>query len=71
MNDLTFRTRNALDQLLRYGGSPWSSELVDILEKLTDINDDLQNGRDPSLIRAGIAEAKSLLDKLEAIECPR
>jgi hypothetical protein len=69
MNELTFRAQNALDQLLRYGGTPYSSELVDVLEKLTDINDDLQNGRDPNLIRAGIADAKALLDKLESIEC--
>lgn len=70
MNELEFRTRGALDQLLRYGGAPWSSELVDVLEKLTDINDDLQHGREPSLIREQITAAKALLDKLESVEFP-
>jgi hypothetical protein len=64
MDDLAFRTRNACDQLTRYSNAVYNAELADVLEKLTDINDDLQNGRDPALVRAGVAEAKALLDAL-------
>ncbi len=68
--DLAFHTRCACDQLTRYGGAVWSLELLDVLEKLTDLNDDLQHGMAPELVRARIAEAKALLDRLALVECP-
>jgi len=67
---MAWATRNAIEQLLRYGGGPWSSELIDVLEKLADINDDLQHARASDLVRAKIAEAKALLDRLASVECP-
>ena len=70
-DQLAFRAKNALDQLLRYGGAPYSSAIVDVMDKLTDINDDLCNGRDPELIRREIAEAKVLLDKIVAADGSR
>jgi hypothetical protein len=57
MGDLSLIARNALDPLLRYG-APWSSDVIDVLEKLTDINDDLQNRRDKAVVRQSISEAK-------------
>jgi hypothetical protein len=46
----------------------YSLELVAVLEKLSDINDDLYHGRDG--VRDQIDKAKALLDKLAAKECP-
>jgi hypothetical protein len=68
--DLAFHTRCACDQLTRYGGAVWSVELLDVLEKLTDLNDELQHGRAQELVRARIAEAKALLDRVASVECP-
>jgi putative transcriptional regulator len=68
LSDLAFRSRNALDQLLRYGGEPWSTELVEVLEKLADINDDLQHGRASKLVLSQITGAKALLDRLASVK---
>ena len=68
-SDIEFRTVAACDQLTRYGGGVYSHEFACLLEKLTDINDNLQNGRHSVLIRAGIEEAKSLLDYIAKVEC--
>jgi len=67
--DLAFHTRCACDQLTRYGGGVASVELLDVLEKLTDINDDMQHGRAKDLVRQQIAEAKALLERLESVAC--
>jgi len=64
--DLAFRTRNACDQLMRYGGGVANTQLAEVLDKLTDINDDLQHGRDPLLIQEGVEKAKALLDAVAA-----
>lgn len=60
--DLAFRTQNACDQLTRYGGGVASAELADVLDVLTDINDDLWHGRDQALIKEQVEKAKKLLD---------
>jgi hypothetical protein len=60
--DLAFRTQNACAQLTRYGGRVASAELAAVLESLTDINDDMQHGRDIRLLRAKVEKAKALLD---------
>jgi hypothetical protein len=59
------RTRDAFGQLLRYG-DPFCEEIVDILEVLTDINDDLWHSRLSSLTQANSDKIKVLLDKLVA-----
>ncbi len=66
--DLAFHTRCACEQLTRYGGAVWSVELLDLLENLTDLNDDLQHGRAPELVHARIAEAKLLLDRVASVD---
>jgi hypothetical protein len=50
----------AFDQLGRYGDPP--DILVQVVETLTDINDDWANGRAPELIRANVEKAKRELD---------
>lgn len=60
--DLAFRTRNACDQLMRYGGGVANIELAEVLDKLADINDDIQHGRDQGLIYEQVSKAKALLD---------
>lgn len=69
-HDLAFHTQVACEQLTRYGGALWSVELLAVLEKLTDLNDDLQHGRARDLVRARIEEAKALLDRVASVECP-
>jgi len=66
MADLAFRTRNACGQLTRYGGAVFSTELAEVLDAITDINDDLHHMRDAALVRDQIERAKSLLDALAA-----
>ena len=66
MTDLLFRTWNACDELSRYGGV-YNVELVEVLEQITEINDDLHHGRDPELIRSGIEKAKALLDQVPSV----
>jgi len=41
-------------------------ELADVLEALTDINDDLWHARDPALIKAQVEKVKALLDAVAA-----
>lgn len=57
------RLDDIFEQFRRYGGGP-RKRILDVLEKLTDVNDDIEHMRDPDLIRAGIAEAKALMDGL-------
>lgn len=61
---LRVRTEDVCNQLQRYGGEVCCHSLLDVLWELTNINDDLVHGRDPSLIVEGIARAKALLDKV-------
>lgn len=61
---LEFRTRDACYQLTRYDGGVFNTELADVLDALTDINDDMQHGRDSALIKEQIEKAKLLLDTL-------
>ena len=69
-SDLAFRTRNACDQLTRYSGAVDNEELADLLDKLTDLNDDMCHGRSATIIRQQIAEMKALLDQIAAKEFP-
>lgn len=56
------RLDDAIGQLTRYGSALEHDTLMDVLEAITDINDDLAHGRH---IGANIAETKALLDRLE------
>lgn len=49
MSNLEQRTEDAYNQLVRYGGVPCREEIVEIIEILSDINDDLYHDRDFSL----------------------
>lgn len=69
MSELSNRVDEACDQLLRYGGSPHNRYIVLILEKLTDINDDLCNSRDKSIIHMRITSIKELLNHMYSKEC--
>lgn len=64
--DLAFRTQAACDQLTRYGGGLFNEELCALIEKISDINDDLAHGRDTSFIKSGVYDAKTLLDAVYA-----
>jgi len=64
IQDLAYRTKCASVQLMRYGGVA-SAELADVLDGLTDLNDDISNGRDPALIQQKIEELKTLLDLIK------
>ena len=67
-DELSQRTEDACGQLTRYGGSIWSHELADILDKIVDLNDNLWHGRHIEIIKSDVGDAKILLDKLFAIE---
>jgi hypothetical protein len=64
--DLIFRTRNACGQLTRYSEAVASAELADVLDALTDINDDIWHGRDLTIIKRQVEKTKSLLDAVVA-----
>ncbi len=61
--DLAWRTMAACEQFTRYGTAVYNAQLLSVLEHLTDLNDDLYNGRDKSL-RETIVQIKAELDTL-------
>ena len=54
---------DALDQLSRYGDLA-DIRILEVLQLLTDINDDLCNGRAGSLVRKSCEQAKALLSAI-------
>lgn len=54
---------DAIHQLIRYGGCPDDS-LGKVLMAIADLNDDIHHFRSEKLIRAKVAKAKRLLDKV-------
>lgn len=63
---LTYRTRDACAQLTRYGGGVASEELADVLDTLTDLNDDMHHGRADSLVQEQVEKMKAQLDRVLA-----
>lgn len=63
MSETESAVRDAAEQLTRYGEVA-DSRLLDLLRLLTEINDDLCNGRDQSLVRASCEQAKALLSQI-------
>jgi hypothetical protein len=63
-DQIAFRTQCACDQLQRYGGAVHSAKVLDVLEHLTDLNDDLCNGRAETTVRKNVETIKKALDKL-------
>lgn len=63
---LSYRIWFAADQLCRYSGEPYCEEFADVMDALTDINDDMCNGRTIGLIKDKAEEIKALLDKIVA-----
>ena len=66
----SYRTEVVCDQLTRYSGEVISDELLDVLDVITEINDDLWHDRDTALILEGIEKAKGLLNILAATQAP-
>ena len=68
MSSLESRTDNACDQLTRYGGAVATEELAQLLEKLTDLNDNICNMRSLEVIKNNIAHMQFLLTCIESDE---
>lgn len=64
MSSLQTRTEDACAQLVRYSGSVENDNLADLLDYLTDMNDDFYHGRHPKIIMEKIAKMKDVLDKI-------
>ena len=67
MSDRQFRMRNAWDQLERYGGEVFDDALCDLLEAITDINDDLWHDRHPDCVCESIDKAIAILQGMRPI----
>lgn len=63
-DDLLVRTHAACAQLTRYSEQVYSKDLLELLEVITDINDDLYHIRDKSFTIENCSKAKQLLDKI-------
>lgn len=57
--DLDFRTRNACAQLTRYGGV-YSEPLANLLDAISDLNDDLHHMRDYTVVTQALFRVKLL-----------
>lgn len=68
VGNLSWRFNNAVSQLERYGNGPFSEEIIEILEVLSDINDDLFHDRMKSLTVANVDKIKVLADKILEVE---
>lgn len=55
------RIKFAAEQLLRYGDGVLDERLLDVLDMLTDINDDMQHGRAKEIITETCQKASELL----------
>lgn len=64
MTDDEFRVSNAADQLTRYGGCVCDGRLLDVLDKLTNINDDICHDRANELV---VEQCSNAIDLLKAI----
>lgn len=58
------RTADAIDQLRRYGDSLERLELVELLETITDLNDDLAHGRGSDAYLVHVATMLETLDRI-------
>lgn len=63
MSATELAVRDAADQLTRYGEVA-DSRILNLLHLLTEINDDLCNGRAKPLVRASCETAKGLLSEI-------
>ena len=57
-----YRIDEAVEQLKRYGGSP-DHRIVELLEVMTNINDDLWHSRD---VRVELEKARRILSAISA-----
>jgi hypothetical protein len=64
VTDLGQRLDDAIDQLKRYG-SLYSSEVADLLDAVTDLNDDLHHARH-RIVRDEAAERISMCARIAA-----
>lgn len=65
MSELKRRAEAALDQILRYGDEPYSLEIVELLEDISDLNDDMANCRHPKVIKEKLDHLRTTLNKIE------
>lgn len=65
-----FRIESAANQLIRYGKVA-NSGILDMLDMLTDLNDDLAHGRHRDVISNDFFKMRAILDKMstEVMEC--
>lgn len=63
---LGWRTDNAINQLQRYGRALESEEMVQVLELLSDLNDDLAHGRDHECVI--VPAINKIIDKLKEVK---
>jgi hypothetical protein len=61
-NDLIDRTSYICFELARYGDFVYCDELLDVLEKIVEINTDLHHGIRGTLTKQKVEETKALLD---------
>jgi hypothetical protein len=61
--DNNVRLKYAFEQLIRYG-HVHNNKIIDIIDRLTDINDDLHHGRHERLIVDNVNKIKSDLDAI-------
>ena len=62
--DLVFELVCVNQQLTRYGDYVESEKLMDLLWVITDINDDMANGRSIRCIIENVDKAKGILNKI-------
>lgn len=60
------RTKDAFSQFTRYSSGIATDELADVLDSLTNINDDIENGRHTSCIKETVEQSKTQLDAVYA-----
>lgn len=59
------RVEDACSQLNRYGGCPNNLEIVEVVDLLSDVNDDIVHGRAASMVSANIDKMIEKLNKLK------
>lgn len=62
--DVGWRTQNAIDQLTRYSGGVWTPGIADLLDVVTDINDDAAHGRHRSCLEDRLKEITAVCGKI-------
>ena len=62
LDQLWDRSHDACAQMLRYGNTVADENILAVLEALTDLNDNVANGRAKEIVQADVGKIKALLD---------